>query len=389
MRRILYLWVPHLHTQVEQNWDAALKGQPVIIAAGRFQRGSVIDASPEAEAMGVSGGMTWRHAHRRCPTARFLRYERPRYAPVIEQIGAVITRFTPWAELMPGTEDEFFIDLGAGDLHEGMRLVQRLQADLAVELQLETRAALAGGKFPARTLGRAPWANDANDICNAFPTVLAALAPLSIDALWELKPQVRQHLLLLGIRTLGQLAAVPQRLLVEQFGPAGRWYRLLARGIDPRRVAAWQPAPFMDETLPIHDEEPTLPLLEEIVDDLAGRLSERLVYAGLYARTVTLVAHLEGGDRRFASHHLKTPAHLRRHLSETARALLARINASPFRALELRVAGLGTRGVLQLSIFGEVERGPALRAAVARIQDRFGEGAVRNAVQLMTEIRYR
>src|SRR5439155_19656262 len=114
----------------------------------------VIDGSPEAEAMGVGVGMTWRHAHRRCPTARFLRYERPRYAPVIEQIGAVITRFTPWAELLPGTEDEFFVDLGAGDLYEGARMVQRLQADLAAELQLETRAALAGGKFPARTLCR-------------------------------------------------------------------------------------------------------------------------------------------------------------------------------------------------------------------------------------------
>ena len=89
MRRILYLWIQHLHTQVERQWDAALNGRPVVVAAGRFQRGTVIDASPEAEAMGVGVGMTWRHAHRRCPTAHFVRYERPRYAPVIEQIGGV------------------------------------------------------------------------------------------------------------------------------------------------------------------------------------------------------------------------------------------------------------------------------------------------------------
>jgi nucleotidyltransferase/DNA polymerase involved in DNA repair len=202
---------------------------------------------------------------------------------------------------------------------------------------------------------------------------------------------------LLGIGTLGQLAAVPQRLLVEQFGPAGRWYRLLARGIDGRRVAAWQPAPFMEAAGPVHDDEPTLPLLEALVSDLAGVLSERLVSAGLYARSVALIAHLEGGDRRFATQHLKAPVHLRGQLARTAIALLARIvererpediaNCNALRpcALELRVGGLGTRGVLQLSIFGETERGPALRATVARIQDRFGERAVRNGVQLMAE----
>src|SRR5438067_12170773 len=126
MRRILYLWVPHLHTCVEQGWDATLKGKPVVVAAGRFQRGTVIDASPEAEAWGVGAGMTWRHAHRRCPTARFIRYERPRYTPVVEQIGAVLIRFTPWAELFPGREDEFFADLSATDPAESARLVRRI-----------------------------------------------------------------------------------------------------------------------------------------------------------------------------------------------------------------------------------------------------------------------
>jgi hypothetical protein len=57
-------------------------------------------------------------------------------------------------------------------------------------------------------------------------------------------------------------------------------------------------------------------------------------------------------------------------------------------ALELRAGGLGARGVLQLSIFGETDRGPALRAAVARIQDRFGERAVRHAVQLLAELQF-
>jgi len=44
--------------------------------------------------------------------------------------------------------------------------------------------------------------------------------------------------------------------------------------------------------------------------------------------------------------------------------------------LTLAVTDLGSHGALQLSIFGDGERGPALRAAVARIQERFGETAI-------------
>jgi hypothetical protein len=44
--------------------------------------------------------------------------------------------------------------------------------------------------------------------------------------------------------------------------------------------------------------------------------------------------------------------------------------------LTLIAGGLETRGLIQLTLFGDPDRGAALRAAIARIQDRFGEAAV-------------
>jgi hypothetical protein len=44
--------------------------------------------------------------------------------------------------------------------------------------------------------------------------------------------------------------------------------------------------------------------------------------------------------------------------------------------VRLSVTDLEGHGILQLSIFGDVDRGPALRAAIARIQERYGEAAI-------------
>src|SRR5688500_9291417 len=98
MRRILYVRVPHFQASVQALLDPALRGRPVIVAAGSYQRGRVIDVSPAAAAAGAEPGMTWRHARRRCPEAALVRYEREVYAPLVEQLGNLIARTTPWVE---------------------------------------------------------------------------------------------------------------------------------------------------------------------------------------------------------------------------------------------------------------------------------------------------
>src|SRR5262245_54108068 len=102
MRRILYLRLPYFHSAVQALIDPALVGRAVIVAAGSYQRGRVVDASPEAAAAGVERGMPWRQARRRCPDAALIPYERAVYAPVVEQAGNLLARHTPWAERLNG-----------------------------------------------------------------------------------------------------------------------------------------------------------------------------------------------------------------------------------------------------------------------------------------------
>ena len=48
--------------------------------------------------------------------------------------------------------------------------------------------------------------------------------------------KAEQRLHALGVRTIGQLAALPERVLIDHFGAAGRHISQLARGQDDREV---------------------------------------------------------------------------------------------------------------------------------------------------------
>jgi DNA polymerase IV len=457
MRRVLYLWVPHLHTAVERLLAPGLAGQPVVVASGSFARGVVVDASPEAEALGVGAGQSWRHARRHGAGAIFIAYERMRFQPFTERIGGLLHEMTPCVEMLPGSEEEFFADLGAGTLEEGELLARGAVEAVRDALGLEARVGLATGKLVARTACRdsggqafrrsGVQADPVDHIITSShhhiitPSVPPGterrfLRPLSLEYLWDMQPEHRRRLGPLGLRTFGQLAAVPPRMLIEQFGPVGRWYRLLAAGIDARRVKPWAPHPTISSRLIVEEEPADLPLLEGYLELLARRLSDTLIATGQYARVISVMLEVAVGCRLsavgedspntdsrqptadspsiahpFASRHLKAPTNLPEPIRRAGHELLVgllkqgsgvqafrrsgscsrssfadpeRLNARTPERLTLIAGGLEARGLIQLSLFGDPERGPLLRAAIARIQDRFGEAAIVPAASVVS-----
>src|SRR5439155_24644357 len=139
-----------------------------------------------------------------------------------------------------------------------------------------------------------------------------------------------------------------------------------------------------------------LPLLEGYLERLARRVSDTLVATGQYARVICLMLEMDG-SRPFASCHLKAPANLPRPLRQAGHELLVRMlhqaaerrlqsRLPSVQALTLVASSLETRGLIQLSLFGDTERAVALRAAIARIQDRFGEAAIASASVVSSQL---
>jgi protein ImuB len=121
------------------------------------------------------------------------------------------------------------------------------------------------------------------------------LAPLSSHEL-PLDEEQLERLDLLGLRTLGAVAALGQRELESQLGRAGRHAVLLARGLEPDQLTPWRPPMFTSAhrqfDSPVEDREALLFVARALCSDLAGELGLR----GAGAKHVRTRLVFESGD---------------------------------------------------------------------------------------------
>jgi len=147
---------------------------------------------------------------------------------------------------------------------------------------------VADGPFAAERAARRGVVvppGESADFLSGFP-----VSTLGDDELADL-------LVRLGIRTLGQLAALPAPSVLARFGPAGGAAHRLARGLDERPLAA-RIAP-LDLTVAAELDPPVdrLETAAFVAKGLADRLHEALGAQGLTATRVLVEAEWEHGER--------------------------------------------------------------------------------------------
>src|SRR5439155_425030 len=106
-----------------------------------------------------------------------------------------------------------------------------------------------------------------------------------------------------GVRTLGELAALPRDGLAVRLGPAGLRAHDLALGHDRDPFCAWTPPPFWDEAQGLEWEIDSLGALAVVLDAVLGRLCARLVAASLAADALDVRLELASGG-----HHARAVA---------------------------------------------------------------------------------
>jgi protein ImuB len=106
----------------------------------------------------------------------------------------------------------------------------------------------------------------------------AALGPLPLAVL-DLSPERQDLFRRWGLRTLGDLAALPAKGLAERFGPEGPRLRRLARGEDDVPLVPTLPPETFECTLeldwPVDGLEPLSFLLSRVLEPLCHGLSSR------------------------------------------------------------------------------------------------------------------
>jgi len=169
------------------------------------------------------------------------------------------------------------------------RLADRLR-DAAFAAGLAIRVGVAASRLGA--LAAARLGSGVTVVEPGGDAASLAAAPLSLLTLSE---PLTTRLSRWGLRTLGELAALPTAGLFERAGAEGVQAQRLARGEDPRPLASWRPVPAFEESVEcqwgLETLEPVVERLSELATQLCGRLGAR----GLAADGFEWVCRLAGG----------------------------------------------------------------------------------------------
>jgi DNA polymerase IV len=385
-RTILHADMDAFFVSVELLRQPELRGRPVVVG-GTGPRGVVAAASYEARAYGVFSAMPSTQARRLCPEAVFLPGDHDHYGEVSGRVMDIFRSYTPLVE--PLSLDEAFLDVTGARrlLGEGAEIGRAIRAEVEDREGLTCSVGVAATKLVAKLASEAakPRASPTGPLPGTGVRVVAPgdeqafLRPLPARALWGVGPATLTKLERLGVRTVGDIADLPEPALVGTLGAAnGRQLGLLARGIDPRPVEPDQKLRSIghEETF-AHDHHEPDTLAREAAR-MADAVAWRLRRQGLVARTVTVKVRF--GDFRTVTRSTTLPAPIDEGPAVTryAQALLAGLDPSPgVRLLGVTVSGLLEGAGRQLSF--DDAGAPAWHeasGAIDAIRERYGTGAI-------------
>jgi DNA polymerase IV len=378
---ILHADLDAFFASVEQRDDPSLRGQPVIVGGG-----VVLAASYEAKVFGIRTAMGGGLARRLCPHARVVS---PRFSAYSEASEAVFELFEDTTPLVEGISiDEAFLDVRGLERLAGspIEIAARLRRRVLEEVGLPITVGIARTKFLAKVAS----AVAKPDGLLVVPTdrELAFLHPLPVEALWGVGQITSRKLRERGIRTVGDVAEVPESALVATLGPgAGHHLYALAHNRDPRPVQVGRRRGSIGSQRALGRRSPrTFEAIDAVVIGLVDRVTGRMRKAGRIGRTVVLRLRFEDFSRATRSHTLpRATAHTETILA-TARWLLASalpiVERRGITLVGIAVGNLENDRIVQLPLPFQPGSGGELDSAVDDVRDRYGTDAVTRAVLL-------
>jgi DNA polymerase-4 len=387
-RTILHVDMDAFFVAVEVRRRPELRGRPVIVG-GAGERGVVAACSYEARRFGIHSAMPSVRARRLCPDALFLRGDYGAYAEASREVHAVFSSITPLVEGI--ALDEAFLDVtgAARRLGSGVEIAHLVRRRVAEETALTCSVGVASTKFLAKLASEAakPRA-DAKGVRPGAGVVevpldgeLAFLHRHPVQALWGVGPATLDRLNRLGVRTVGELAALPETTLVATLGNAnGRHLHALASGIDERPVEPDRATKSVghEQTFAhdLHDHDALGLELVRLADGVAARLREHR----LAGRTVTVKIRFGSFATITRATTVATAIDTAAEIVAAARPLLSAVDPAPgVRLLGVSVSQLTSDAARQLHFDLEGTSGPdwhETSRAIDDIRARFGETAI-------------
>jgi nucleotidyltransferase/DNA polymerase involved in DNA repair len=379
---ILYCTVPHFAAALTRRDRPALPDGPLILVGPEDR---VFGVSAEAAACGVAVGMPSRIAQVRCPEASLVDADVTHCRGTFEALLELLERVSPSVE--PHGWEAAYVDLGdmARARESAVALCRGCGRAIRQELGSALQPALGwdSGKFTAQAAARR--ARPGHILAIAAAAEQTFLSPLPVQLL-PLEDDVVERLRFLGLRTMGQYAALSTAAVWQQFGKPGRLAHRYARGEDNRPVVPRRQTPRLaarwDLEVPLVDREWLLAVLRRMVSPLLAEVRGSLRACG----GACLSIYLEDGSVQEGTRSFLFPTADQALVTRSLEGLLDRMRwTAPAVALSVSLEQIQDQVVEQLTLFPaacdgvEDEREHRLGEVARYLAVRFGANRLRRA----------
>jgi len=390
------LWLPTFELRLELVRSPDLDSTSVaLLSPGESTRRTLWQVSERAWDAGVRPGQLISQAVSLCPSLTLLDPDPAHYDAAVEAILEALSGRTPIVE--PGVErGKVFLGMdGLGRLYGSpknqLRAMLRALFDVLPRALVATyRVGYAPGTFGAWTA--AARATPGGPVVVEDDASLARfLARCPVQAL-PVEDEMVTRLERLNVRTLGDLARLPEPALVAQFGQDGRdalaW--ATARRIDP--VRPWHRPRPIRASLDFADATGQVEVWHAALDRLVERALARDARRGRSVHEMRVIGHLEGGGSWTVDAILREPTAEKDRL---AFVLRSRMELSPppraLTGLVLELTDFGAPTAQQELFEANDEQGrtlaegkipPSLKDAVRELRLRLGDSPLYRVVEL-------
>jgi len=283
MRQIIHLDLDAFFAAVEVLLDPNLKGKPLVVSMGDPKgRGVVSTASYEARRYGVGSAMPLFRAMQLCPTAIVVPVRHRVYSEYSRRVMNLLRDFSPLVEQV--SIDEAYIEIPPE--RDAVQVARAMQARIKNEIGLDATIAVAPNKLVSKIACNV--AKPRGFIVIKEGEEEGFLAMLPIEKLPGAGKVTREKLARWNVKTIGDLAKVPEVELRRAFGKHGEYMSHAAQGRDDSAVVSERETKSISSENTFEHDTRDIGKIEKYLDEMSGDVARQLQRENVLARTIVL-----------------------------------------------------------------------------------------------------
>jgi DNA polymerase-4 len=380
------------YASVEKASHPEYKHKPLVVAGDPKRRsGIILAACPLAKKYGITTAETLGDALGKCSNLVVIQPRMQEYINVSMQITKILETFSDLVE--PFSIDEQFIDVTASQRLFGtpLEIAKAIQDKVMSETGVYTRIGISDCKVVAKMACDNFAKKNSNGIYELpkedIPSVLWILP---IHKMYQVGSRMTQHLMRMGIRTIGDLATTEVSRLEKRWGVNGRVLWQIANGLDhsPVTLHTHEQQKAVGHQMTLPRDYVTMEDILVVMLELSELVCQRCRSKGLMGWVVSIGCqgadfnHPNGFQRQMK---MSFPTNVTNHIYEIARTLFIRHwGGDPVRKIGVSLSELENDAEYQMSLFDFDEREGyrPLERATDAIKSKYGEAAIMRAVSL-------